>query len=101
VDFADHMVAVEPLMLAERDRAFLRQLRHNRNIERNLMQNVPDWQVGTLWGKPIFKNVSEEALPNVSMGEFLAHRANLEMKDHRHINKEIVLQANNPLTSMY
>lgn len=34
-----------PLLIAERDREFLRQLRRNRDEEAELMKNVPGWEV--------------------------------------------------------
>lgn len=47
--------ALLPMLLAERDREFLRQLRRNRDEERELMANVEGWQVGTWYGEPIYK----------------------------------------------
>ncbi|XP_050294795.1 NADH dehydrogenase [ubiquinone] 1 alpha subcomplex subunit 13 [Anthonomus grandis grandis] len=47
-------LAVYPMLMAERDRAFLKQLRINREEERELMKNVPGWKVGTWYGEPIF-----------------------------------------------
>lgn len=35
-----------PLLLAERDREYLKQLRRNRDEEAKLMANVPGWEVG-------------------------------------------------------
>lgn len=37
-----------PLLIAERDREFLRQLRRNRDEEAELMKNVPGWEVSGL-----------------------------------------------------
>lgn len=34
-----------PVLIAERDREFLRQLRRNRDEEAELMKNVPGWEV--------------------------------------------------------
>lgn len=34
-----------PILIAERDREFLRQLRRNRDEEAELMKNVPGWEV--------------------------------------------------------
>ena len=41
-------------MLAERDRAFLKQLRLNREYEAELMKDVPGWEVGTWFGQKVF-----------------------------------------------
>ena len=47
-------LAIYPMLLAERDRAYLKQLRINREEERDLMKNVPGWKVGTWYGEPIY-----------------------------------------------
>lgn len=57
-----------PLLIAERDREFLRQLRRNRDEEAELMKNVPGWEVRLILyptGKetPNTKNVSLCLLP--------------------------------------
>ena len=52
--------ALMPLVLAERDRAFLKQLRINRDAEIELMADVKDWEVGTWYGEPVFKTVKDE-----------------------------------------
>lgn len=36
---------IYPLLIAERDREFLKQLRRNRDEEAKLMANVPGWEV--------------------------------------------------------
>ncbi|KYN04798.1 NADH dehydrogenase [ubiquinone] 1 alpha subcomplex subunit 13 [Cyphomyrmex costatus] len=46
--------AIFPALLAERDRAVLKQMRRSRNIEAELMKNVEGWEVGTYYGEPIF-----------------------------------------------
>lgn len=35
-----------PVLIAERDREYLKQLRRNRDEEAKLMANVPGWEVG-------------------------------------------------------
>ena len=37
--------AIFPLLIAERDREYLKQLRRNRDEEAKLMANVPGWEV--------------------------------------------------------
>lgn len=49
--------AVLPLLMAERDREFLKQMRRNRDEEAKLMKNVPGWKVGTFYGEPVFKTL--------------------------------------------
>ena len=38
-------MAIFPMLLAERDRAYLKQLRQNRDAECELMKDVPGWEV--------------------------------------------------------
>lgn len=44
-----------PVLLAERDREYLKQIRRNRDEETKLMANVPGWKVGTWYGEPVYK----------------------------------------------
>ena len=48
-------LAITPLMLAERDREFLKQLRRNRDAEEKLMKDVEGWEVGTFYGHKVYK----------------------------------------------
>merc|ERR1712025_1161780 len=57
IEMMDARIAVAPFQLAERDRAFLMQLRKNRDEENELMKDVPGWKTGTLWGEPVFHNL--------------------------------------------
>jgi NADH dehydrogenase (ubiquinone) 1 alpha subcomplex subunit 13 len=54
-------LATLPLLMAERDREYLKQLRRNRDEEADLMKNVPGWVVGTWYGEPIFKTKPNDA----------------------------------------
>ncbi|XP_055948017.1 NADH dehydrogenase [ubiquinone] 1 alpha subcomplex subunit 13-like [Argiope bruennichi] len=65
-------VAIEPLLIAERDRMYLDQLRKNREDEKELMKNVPDWEVGTLYGDRVFKTVGDNIIDPCSV-EYYAH----------------------------
>ncbi|KAH8237484.1 NADH dehydrogenase [ubiquinone] 1 alpha subcomplex subunit 13 [Drosophila kikkawai] len=62
-----------PILIAERDREFLRQLRRNRDEEAELMKNVPGWEVGTWYGEPVFKTLPEDTLVTPIFKEFYAH----------------------------
>jgi len=78
---------IYPLLVAERDREFLKQLRRNRDEEERLMKNVKGWEVGTWYGEPIFKTISDDILINPTFKEFYVHtdyksfakRANLKL----------------------
>ena len=52
--------AIEPLLLAERDREFLRQVRKNRDKEADLMKDVAGWEVGTYFGTPVFRTLPKD-----------------------------------------
>lgn len=62
-----------PLLLAERDREYLKQLRRNRDAEAKLMANVPGWVVGTWFGEPIFKTRPKEEWRDPMFEEFYVH----------------------------
>lgn len=65
--------AIFPLLLAERDREFLKQLRRNREEERKLMANVDGWQVGTWYGEKIYKTRPADELIEPSFSEYYVH----------------------------
>ncbi|XP_035214724.1 NADH dehydrogenase [ubiquinone] 1 alpha subcomplex subunit 13-like [Stegodyphus dumicola] len=65
-------VALEPLLMAERDRIFLNQLRKNREEEAELMKNVPGWKVGTLYGEPLYKTVGDNIIHPLGV-EYYVH----------------------------
>lgn len=56
------------------------------------MKNVPGWKIGTLWGQPVYKNLPENALPNVSVFEFYGHRNINEMKEVVWPNRDVGLE---------
>lgn len=62
-----------PIVLAERDRLYLKQLRRNRDEEAKLMANVPGWEVGTWYGEPIYKTLPKDAWVDVHYDEFYVH----------------------------
>lgn len=62
-----------PIVLAERDREYLKQIRRNRDEEAKLMANVPGWKVGTWFGEPIYKTVKNDDWIDPSIQEFYCH----------------------------
>merc|ERR1719228_67235 len=48
-------MALEPMLSAERDRALLKHIVKSREWEEDLMKDVPGWEVGTFFGKPVYK----------------------------------------------
>ncbi|XP_044756603.1 NADH dehydrogenase [ubiquinone] 1 alpha subcomplex subunit 13 [Coccinella septempunctata] len=65
-------LAIHPLLLAERDRNYLKQLRRNRDAERELMKDVEGWKVGTYYGEPIYES-KPDAFVEPSYPEFYVH----------------------------
>jgi len=65
-------LVLEPLMLAERDREFLKQCRKNRDAEAELMKDVEGWEVGTWYGHKIYKTTGDK-WNNPSGSEFYIH----------------------------
>ncbi|XP_055701518.1 NADH dehydrogenase [ubiquinone] 1 alpha subcomplex subunit 13 [Phlebotomus papatasi] len=77
--------AILPLLRAERDREFLKQLRRNRDEEAKLMANVPGWEVGTWYGEPIYKTLPEDTLITPMFKEFYGHTTYKAAADRAHI----------------
>jgi NADH dehydrogenase (ubiquinone) 1 alpha subcomplex subunit 13 len=66
-------LATTPLLLAERDREYLKQMRRNRDEEEKLMKNVAGWQVGTWYGEPVFRTIPKDTLVDPHFRDFYAH----------------------------
>lgn len=64
---------IYPILVAERDREYLKQLRRNRDEEAKLMANVKGWEVGTWYGEPIYKTIPKDTLLTPIFKEFYIH----------------------------
>ncbi|XP_038222032.1 NADH dehydrogenase [ubiquinone] 1 alpha subcomplex subunit 13 [Zerene cesonia] len=73
IEMRSAKMAIYPMMLAERDREYLKQLRRNRDAEAELMRDVPGWEVGTYYGERIYKLVPPDALVEPIFHEYYAH----------------------------
>lgn len=62
-----------PIVMAERDREYLKQIRRNRDEEAKLMANVPGWKVGTWFGEPVYKTLNADEWVDPEFNEFYAH----------------------------
>ena len=95
-------LALEPLMLAERDREYLKQLRRNRDAEEKLMADVEGWEVGTFYGHKVYKvsavtvchdmsltmlQTIGDQLPMVSFDEFYIHTNRAEINKAQAITR--------------
>ncbi|XP_018328231.1 NADH dehydrogenase [ubiquinone] 1 alpha subcomplex subunit 13 [Agrilus planipennis] len=65
--------AIFPLLLAERDREYLKQLRRNRDEEADLMKNVEGWEVGTWYGEPLYKTLPKGTLVEPTYWDYYVH----------------------------
>ncbi|GAB0092628.1 NADH dehydrogenase [Sergentomyia squamirostris] len=65
--------AMMPLLRAERDREYLKQLRRNRDEEADLMSKVKGWEVGTWYGEPVFKTLPEDTFVDPTFKEYYGH----------------------------
>lgn len=65
--------AIFPLLQAERDRAYMKQVRRNRDEEAKLMANVPGWVVGTWFGEPVYKSIPKDTWIDPLILEFYVH----------------------------
>jgi len=63
----------QPYFRAERQRAKLLRVHENRDIERELMKNVPGWEVGTWFGEPIYKTIDENEWEEPDDREYYIH----------------------------
>lgn len=73
IEMRSSKFAVLPLLIAERDREYLKQVRRNRDEEARLMKDVPGWKVGTYYGEPIFKTVEGDYLHEGTWDELNVH----------------------------
>lgn len=71
-------VALEPFLLAEKERLYLTQLRKNRDHENELMKGVKGWQTGKLGDVPVYHNKQNDWI-NPSVEEYYAHSSYWDM----------------------
>jgi len=62
-EMQESRIACEPFLLAENDRQLLKTLWINREEERELMKNEPNWVVGTWYGDKVYTDTSKFILP--------------------------------------
>jgi len=65
--------ALEPMMLAERDRVYIKQLKKNRDDEEKLMKGVEGWEVGTYYGIKMYNDPDINKYPLMNWNEYYAH----------------------------
>lgn len=70
-----------PIVIAERDREYLKQIRRNRDEEAKLMANVPGWKVGTWFGEPVYKTLQPGEWVDPGYYEFYCHAGYKQSKE--------------------
>ncbi|KAG8236498.1 hypothetical protein J437_LFUL016410 [Ladona fulva] len=73
IEMRSSRLALMPMLMAERDRQFLLQLRRNRDEEAKLMENVEGWEVGKYYGDPIFKTIPPDTLITPHAKDYYVH----------------------------
>merc|ERR1712001_336200 len=75
-------LALQPMLSAERDRQFLKRIVQNREWEAELMKDVKDWEVGTYFGKPVYRTMdgddeTDNKFHHYSPYEYFMHASSL------------------------
>ncbi|KAI6189201.1 NADH dehydrogenase [ubiquinone] 1 alpha subcomplex subunit 13 [Aphelenchoides besseyi] len=70
----DVMCALQPFLTAERDRRWLKMLRKHRDLEEEVMKDVPGWKVGTWYGEPVYFTLGDKWF-DPEAEEIFAHTA--------------------------
>ncbi|KAK0162915.1 hypothetical protein PV327_006645 [Microctonus hyperodae] len=84
IETTSAQLAVLPLLLAQRDREFLKQLRRNRDEEAKLMEDYPGWVVGTYFGEPIYKGEPKDKLFEPTFHEYVAFASPKDTAERYH-----------------
>lgn len=87
VEMRSAQFAILPFLIAERDRALLKQVKRNLAEEKELMKDYPGWKVGTYFGEPIYKTVPEDEFIEPDNYEYFAHADPQEMEWKRIIRQ--------------
>ncbi|CAD6184331.1 unnamed protein product [Caenorhabditis auriculariae] len=56
----DINTALEPFLKAERDRYWLKLIAKNRDLEEEVMKDVPGWKTGTWYGEPVYFTLGDK-----------------------------------------
>ncbi|XP_046611753.1 NADH dehydrogenase [ubiquinone] 1 alpha subcomplex subunit 13 [Neodiprion virginianus] len=86
VEMRSARMVMFPLLLAERDREYLKQLRRNRDSETELMKNVKNWETGTYYGEPIYKTAKSSKLIEPDCLEYYAFASDKDYQDRAEIS---------------
>ncbi|XP_043252347.1 NADH dehydrogenase [ubiquinone] 1 alpha subcomplex subunit 13 [Colletes gigas] len=73
IEMRSSRLAVEPLLEAERDRALMKRMREIAIEEADLMKDVPEWELGTYFGEPVFLSLPPEKFVKPTRNELNLH----------------------------
>ncbi|CAB3244084.1 unnamed protein product [Arctia plantaginis] len=73
IEMRSAKMAIYPMLVAERDREYLKQLRRNRDAEEKLMADVPCWEVGTYYGEKVYNLSPKDTLHEPIFHEYYVH----------------------------
>lgn len=80
----ENRIALTPFILAEQQRLYMKQLRRNREYEKELMKDVADWKVGHWFDYPIYHN-PRGLWCDPYRADFYAHLSSSEKNKHDQI----------------
>lgn len=75
--------AMQPFLTAERDRYWLKLLKRNRDLEEEVMKDVPGWKTGTWYGEPVYFTLGDKWWDPIAY-EVFAHSDKYLMKKERY-----------------
>ncbi|KAL2718483.1 NADH dehydrogenase ubiquinone 1 alpha subcomplex subunit 13 isoform X2 [Vespula squamosa] len=73
IEMKSAQFAILPILMAERDRTFLKQVKRNIAEEKELMKYYPGWKVGTYFGDPVYKTIPEDEFVEPDHIEYFIH----------------------------
>ncbi|CAG7719131.1 unnamed protein product [Allacma fusca] len=75
-------MATIPMLQAEKDRAYLKVIRKNRDLETELMKDVPGWEVGTYYGDKIYWTRPDNEWHDITTNEYFVHAYKSDLNYH-------------------
>lgn len=74
--------ALEPFLTAERDRVWLKHVRKNRDLENEIMKDVPGWVVGTWYGEPVYFTLGDKWFDPTQLEYFIHAEDHTFFREH-------------------
>ncbi|VDM76897.1 unnamed protein product [Strongylus vulgaris] len=74
--------AMQPFLTAERDRYWLKLLKKNRELEEEVMKDVPGWKTGTWYGEPVYFTLGDKWWDPMQDEVFAHSKRDVFYKEH-------------------